>query len=233
MFRLADITGVYSIRCIVSGRVYVGSTFSKGGIARRWSTHRSTLRNGKSPCVRLQNEWEKYGEGNFVFEMLEPVPLDTPENILLERESWWIASLGAALNICEPGASPMRGRKQTEEHKRRIKVARAGFRQSEDAKQRIGDYFRGRMRTEEERAAISRGRRLNPPVVDREACRNAKKHLARPIIRTAPDGTMKTYDSTRAVKLDGFDPTGARRAARSGALYKGYTWRLIYGQPSP
>lgn len=60
-------TGIYQIRNIVTGRVYVGSAVN---FARRFALHRCNLRAGKHRNTKLQNAWNKYGEAAFVFERL-------------------------------------------------------------------------------------------------------------------------------------------------------------------
>lgn len=64
--------GVYTI---VFGhnakKIYVGSTFSKHGFYRRWYQHITELRRGRHYCKHLQSIFNKYGEGNFIFSIIE------------------------------------------------------------------------------------------------------------------------------------------------------------------
>lgn len=62
--------GIYTIRNVVNGRVYVGST-EKTTIEERWKQHITNLRGGYHSNKLLQLEWNKYGEDNFVFEVVE------------------------------------------------------------------------------------------------------------------------------------------------------------------
>ena len=62
--------GVYMIEHIASGKKYIGSAAKS--ISRRWSSHRSSLRNGKHKNSHLQRAWDKYGEDAFVFRIIEP-----------------------------------------------------------------------------------------------------------------------------------------------------------------
>jgi hypothetical protein len=54
--------GVYGIRCLVTGEIYVGSGINWENRTRR---HLVYLRAGKSIHKKLQQCWDKYGEANF------------------------------------------------------------------------------------------------------------------------------------------------------------------------
>lgn len=68
-------SGIYQIRNLLDGKVYVGRSVT---VEKRWSGHRTALRNGSHRNPHLQAAWLKYGEGSFVFELLETAP---PENL--------------------------------------------------------------------------------------------------------------------------------------------------------
>lgn len=78
------IQGIYQIRNATNGKVYIGSSID---IRRRWRSHRSELNNGRHSNTYLQNSWNKFGERNFVFEILENV---NREKDLLVREQWYL-----------------------------------------------------------------------------------------------------------------------------------------------
>jgi group I intron endonuclease len=65
--------GIYAIRCLANGKVYVGSS---AGIDARWSEHRYDLNTGRHHSPHLQNAWVKYGAAGFAFEVIELVPAD-------------------------------------------------------------------------------------------------------------------------------------------------------------
>lgn len=77
--------GVYRIVNLVNGKIYVGQT--KEGFQRRFWLHRWQLRNGSHDNRYLQNAWNKYGEGNFEFQVLEVLDTDRID----DREIYWIA----------------------------------------------------------------------------------------------------------------------------------------------
>jgi group I intron endonuclease len=79
-------TGVYIIQNIITGAVYVGSTSHDFRI--RFKTHRKQLRDGRHDNPYLQNAWNKYGEDNFDFLIVEP--LDDSLEVILTAEQRWI-----------------------------------------------------------------------------------------------------------------------------------------------
>jgi group I intron endonuclease len=73
--------GIYAIRHLESGKVYVGSA---SNISKRWHRHKKDLRLGVHRNKHLQAAWIKYGEEAFVFVILELTSeLDT-------REQFWM-----------------------------------------------------------------------------------------------------------------------------------------------
>lgn len=67
------ICGCYNIINKTTGKVYVGISIH---IKERWSIHRQYLRKNKHPNNHLQNAWNKYGENDFEFNMLEVIDFD-------------------------------------------------------------------------------------------------------------------------------------------------------------
>ena len=92
------ISGVYKIRNIVNDKFYLGSSKE---IENRWEGHKQWLRGGYHNNPKLQHAWNKYGESNFVFEIVEEIPLKS----LLNREQhyldlWESYKRGKGYNIC-------------------------------------------------------------------------------------------------------------------------------------
>lgn len=97
-------SGVYQIRCVPTGKVYVGSAVS---LRARWDQHRRELRRSMHHNAHLQFAWEKYGEAGFEFTVLELVEAVD----LLCAEQRWIDATGCAdrgrgFNISEVAGSP-------------------------------------------------------------------------------------------------------------------------------
>jgi len=75
--------GVYKIRNLVNGKLYIGSAAQRRGIVQRWHTHKKLLRKGKHYAIHLQHAWNKYGADAFAFEVI--IYCD-PENCLMYEQ---------------------------------------------------------------------------------------------------------------------------------------------------
>lgn len=78
------IMGIYKITNSVNGKLYIGSSKD---INKRWKKHFSDLKNNKHHSKYLQNAWNKYGEDNFRFEVVELV---NDEELLFNAEQKWL-----------------------------------------------------------------------------------------------------------------------------------------------
>ena len=86
--------GIYKIMCIATKKIYIGSSVKPYS---RFSRHKLELRNNKHSNLHLQNAWNKYGKGNFVFEILE----NCAKELLLEKEQYYINFLKPEFNIAK------------------------------------------------------------------------------------------------------------------------------------
>lgn len=84
-------TGIYKITNLCNGKMYVGQS---SDIQHRWIMHKSELRCNHHGNKYLQNAWNKYGEDNFSFDVIEECPYDD----LDEREEYWIRELNTYVN---------------------------------------------------------------------------------------------------------------------------------------
>jgi group I intron endonuclease len=74
-------SGIYAIRNQIDGKIYVGSSVD---MQHRFGQHLGALRNNKHHNIHFQRAWNKYGEENFEFEVLEVVE-DVEELISIEQ----------------------------------------------------------------------------------------------------------------------------------------------------
>lgn len=75
---------IYKIENLVNGKVYVGQTIQDFEV--RKGQHVSALRHNRHNNDHLQRAWNKYGENNFKFSIIEKCSYDT----LDEKEVKWI-----------------------------------------------------------------------------------------------------------------------------------------------
>lgn len=135
------ISCIYLIENLVSHKMYVGQT---SDFKNRKSSHLSSLRRGKAANKHLQRSFNKYGEDNFDFRILE---LCDPSQ-LNEREQYWIKTLdtyNTGYNM-DMGGNGIRGYHFTDEQKEKIRQANKGRIVSDITKQRMRDNhadFRG------------------------------------------------------------------------------------------
>lgn len=94
---------IYRIRNLVNGKFYIGSTIRPKYI--RKYEHFSALRAKLHYNKYLQNAWNKYGESNFIFELVEK--LEFSDNLskveigkkLIDREAYFIHDLNPEYNL--------------------------------------------------------------------------------------------------------------------------------------
>lgn len=141
---MAIVIGVYRITCLRNNKVYIGSSFN---VKKRWSRHRCSLRKGDHHCIRLQRSWNKYGEKEFVFDIVELV---SNKNELRNREQYWLDKTKASNPSfgfnSSPDAERNSGRKWTEEQRARHSKIMTGRRLSTNHKQNISNGLKSACR---------------------------------------------------------------------------------------
>jgi group I intron endonuclease len=164
-------TGVYAWICKITMKPYFGS--SVDSIRQRVHYHRSHLRRGVHDNEHFQRAWDKYGEENFFFEVIEEVPVE----FCRKREQYWIDLFDSAnpefgYNLAKfADASPMKGRKHsTETCKKQSErqrgivpvaataaaaIANRGTKRSEEFCENISNKLRGRKKSAEHMAKLS------------------------------------------------------------------------------
>ena len=74
--------GIYKITCLKNKRVYLGASVD---IQKRFSVHQSLLKRNKHFNSRIQKDFNKYGENEFGFEVVELCEKES----LPEKERYW------------------------------------------------------------------------------------------------------------------------------------------------
>lgn len=143
------ISGVYRIVCVRNGDYYYGST---NNIRKRWYYHKYDLKNGKHCNARLQNNWNKYGESAFRFEIVEFID----ENNLVETENRYLNEYVGkphCMNISKIADRPP----MTPATVEKIRKSNTGRRLSEETKNKIRKSLLGHSVSDVTRKKISEG----------------------------------------------------------------------------
>lgn len=114
---MSNVTGIYKIENLKNGKIYIGQSYN---ISYRWIHHKSDLRGGIHHNKHLQNAWNKYGEDNFSFEILE----ECERELLNSREQYWINyydSFNNGYNF-DNGGNGVYGYKHTEEEINKMRL---------------------------------------------------------------------------------------------------------------
>jgi group I intron endonuclease len=80
---------IYKIINNETNKIYIGQT--KRSLRERKNEHFRELRNQNHYNTQLQEDYNKYGESSFTFEILEN---NIDEEYLIEKETYWIQLLG-------------------------------------------------------------------------------------------------------------------------------------------
>ena len=112
-------SGVYKIQNTVNGKFYIGST--SWDFKKRWRRHKYLLRNNKHDNPHLQYSWNKYGEVNFKFEIIEICN----STDCFVREQHYLDTLHPQYNILT-NAGTVRGYRHTAATKAIIGAASTG-----------------------------------------------------------------------------------------------------------
>jgi group I intron endonuclease len=119
---LQSTPGIYKITSMTSGKIYIGCA---SNIRTRINGHLYDLRRKKHNNNYLQKAWLKYGEENFVFEIIEKCDITE----LHVREHYWVTkfncldrSIGYNLKPTDPNGHSI----HSEETKEKLRIANKG-----------------------------------------------------------------------------------------------------------
>jgi len=139
-------SGVYRIINLLNEKFYIGSTID---LMKRKVNHFNILKINKHKNKHLQNSWNKYGEENFKFEIIELVE---DVNNLIDREQYYISKYWDSCKTCyniSPTAGNTLGVKMSEESKMKMSKLKTGKKLSEEHKKKISESGKGRKLTKE------------------------------------------------------------------------------------
>lgn len=130
----AKIIGIYVIRNMVTGKIYVGQSRD---VISRVATHRARLNRGAHNNSYLQSSWVRHGMDAFEFEVVD----ECPPGELNAREEFFIETFDSC--------NPAKGYNQS-------KSAAGGVKPTGERNKRISEALKGRKLTDEHRKNMSR-----------------------------------------------------------------------------
>lgn len=166
-------SGIYAIKNRINNKMYVGKSVN---IKKRKSYHFWLLRTNNHFNPKLQSAFNKYGEENFEFVILEKCnkdELDDKEIKYINRYN----TINDGYNICEGGEGSL-GRTLSEETKQKISNANTGRKQDEVAKKRKSEIMKELWQTAEYRKKMKQRPKPKPWNKGRRHTEEEKKHLS-------------------------------------------------------
>lgn len=213
-------SGIYVIENLLNGKKYVGSAKN---IDKRWYQHKYTLNNNIHDNLYLQKAWNKYGENNFKFMIIENVDFQK----LIEQEQYYIKLYDVCNRKCgynlAPNAGSSLGFKFSNES--RIKMSNAkknkpstrkNYIMSDETKRKIGEANKlsqlGRTHTDE-----TKNKMKKPHGAMSEITKKKLSDWRMGLIPSEKNGQwmIKSEKSTRSTKLND-DPMKNRNIKNRG-----------------
>jgi group I intron endonuclease len=175
-------SGIYWILNKITFKRYIGSAVN---FNKRWNTHKCDLRSGRHHSGHLQNSWNKYGEENFIFEILQ-VWEDLDKLLKIEQiylDLYKTCDDRFGYNIC-PIAGNSSGRIVSKETREKISVAGKGRKFSKEHREKISEANRNRQCLDETKKKISDAHK-GKPLSDEHKRKLSEATKGRPISEEA------------------------------------------------
>ena len=215
------IAGIYSLTNKTTNKKYIGQTVYLNG---RKGDHLLNLRRNQHDNDYLQKAFNKYGEDEFIFEVLEVIEkLESGANDkdrLTEREQYWMDYYNCYDRECGYNINPsaevnyMSGKTHTEE-----------------ARKKISEAAKGRKMTEEDKERLITSRTNKPSKAIRKIPIKEAKHEIKKVGKTlyeyhvkTPEGIEHTFTNlAEFCNLNNLSRTHLANMINKGKFYKG--WR--------
>ena len=156
-------SGIYKWTNLVTKQVLIGQTQN---FKERHRIYLVKLKNNNFSNTHFQASWNKHGQENFKFEILERV---LNFNFLTAYEQFYLDYYrklpGGVYNQIGPVDSPNRGRKYSQEHKDKLSKLHLGHKASEETKAKMSLAAKGKIKSLEcrQKLAIAHlGRKHSP-----------------------------------------------------------------------
>lgn len=131
-------SGVYAILNLINDKFYIGSSKD---FYKRWHSHKSMLKGDYHDNSYLQRSWNKYGQLNLIFIIIEHCDIEK----LTEREQFYLDTLNPEYNL-KPTANNMTGFKHSEISNEKNRQAHLGKTASLETKKLLSERSTNRDR---------------------------------------------------------------------------------------
>jgi group I intron endonuclease len=207
--------GIYLIRQVSTNKVYIGSTTRN--FYDRVCAHRSVLRRNIHSSIYFQRAWNKYGQDDFQFEIVEVC--SKPEDVISREIHHIKTTVGNGIEIFNitKEVSPNRlGHEQNSITRKAISKKLQGIKRSDDTKKKMSESKSGANNP-------SFGKKQTAEVIAKRLRNNYTK-----VLRS--DG--KQYSSLKEAALElGILWQSISQALRKGYKGGGFYWSYV-SEPS-
>lgn len=148
-------SGIYMLKNKILNKFYIGHA---NNLYKRKNEHFSTLKSNKHFNKYIQEDYNKYGKENFVFEILLICELE----YLIYYEQKYVDILKPEYNIFVKCVTSRKGNHLTESHKKKISESMKGKIITEETRLKISKALTGRHISEEVRKKLSDAQRKSP-----------------------------------------------------------------------
>jgi group I intron endonuclease len=215
-----QVGGIYGIRSVSHPeRIYIGSARN---IRQRKSTHLWDLRKGRHSNDKLQHHYNKYGEGDLVFEPI--VKCDVED--LIRAEQVFINLFNPWFNICVTAGSNL-GMRRTAEARKKMSQAKLGNKinlgrlLSEEHKQKLSNAHKGKVLSEDHRQKISHS--LKGRIKSMETRRRmSEAHKAMAAVPPSRLGVKYTEEQKRVIQKRRAKTIAGKKTKTNKANEAGY-----------
>jgi group I intron endonuclease len=193
-------SGVYQIKCIANSKIYIGSSQN---IEKRINHHFTTLSRNKHKNPHLQSAYNKYGEDNFEWSVVEYCSVD---QLLIIEQKWMDTTLCYERNIgfnnTKKSDRP-EGYKHTEENKKIMSKIKKGKKQSKETIKKRVDKLKGQKRTDECKKRMSEAKigKKNPMFGKKENEEHKQKRMKNMLSKPRWNKGLTIADDPRIKKL--------------------------------
>lgn len=233
--KIKETTGIYQIRNLKNGKIYVGS--ASLAFYDRWEVHKSQLKNNKHHSKHLQRSWNKNEEINFVFEILEEVPmfenetkLEFKERLVKGREQYYLDTLmpwdrNIGYNIHKK-ADSCAGIKMSNEARAKMSKSHTGKKHSEETKNKLSIINSLKKLSQAHKNKLSIIKKLNP--TGNASKIGAENVLSKSILQFSLNGEfIKEFSNALELKKIGYNQSNISGCCNNKRhTANGYIWKF-------